>query len=634
MIDDSGRNEATEEQLTTNLESIGDGFCAFDVDWRFIYVNQAAETIVGIHRDNLLGRIFWDVFPLTLSTRLEQEFRLAAKGEIRSFENFNQSSGRWFLNRCFPRKDGGISVYFKDITDHKLADDALIRERNVLQEVMNGAKNFHLAYLDRDFNFVRVNKTYAATCGYRPEEMIGKNHFTLYPDSENETIFTRVRDTGEAFEVHDKPFVFPDNPERGVTYWDWTLSPVKNDSGEVTGLVLSLFDTTSRKKAEDDLQASETQFRHLFEKQSVTMLLLDPVSGDILDANDAAAEFYGYSRDTLRAMNIKQIDCLPPDEHDTIVQKIKSRKINQFVTTHRLADGMLRSVEIHVSHIFLQDQDVSFSIVHDITEREKAEAQLKTMNEELEQRVEQRTRELQEAQSQYLHAEKLSAIGKLSASIAHEFNNPLQGVITILKGLKRRAILEEEDKELLDLAIEENERMKNLIRSLQDFSQPSAGKRMLMDVHASIDSLLLLYKSDFRRKGISTIRNYCDKLPQIKAIPDQIKQVFLNLLTNAADACLPGDGTITVMTSQEGQNIAVAIKDTGTGIAPEKLDLIFQPFYTTKSEVKGTGLGLSVCHGIIQNHHGKIIVESMEGQGSTFTVLLPIDGVDGVNEVS
>jgi PAS domain S-box-containing protein len=565
---------------------------------------------------------------------LEQEFRLAAKGEIRSFENFNQSSGRWFLNRCFPRKDGGISVYFKDITDHKLADDALIRERNVLQEVMNGAKNFHLAYLDRDFNFVRVNKTYAATCGYRPEEMIGKNHFTLYPDSENETIFTRVRDTGEAFEVHDKPFVFPDNPERGVTYWDWTLSPVKNDSGEVTGLVLSLFDTTSRKKAEDDLQASETQFRHLFEKQSVTMLLLDPVSGDILDANDAAAEFYGYSRDTLRAMNIKQIDCLPPDEHDTIVQKIKSRKINQFVTTHRLADGMLRSVEIHVSHIFLQDQDVSFSIVHDITEREKAEAQLKTMNEELEQRVEQRTRELQEAQSQYLHAEKLSAIGKLSASIAHEFNNPLQGVITILKGLKRRAILEEEDKELLDLAIEENERMKNLIRSLQDFSQPSAGKRMLMDVHASIDSLLLLYKSDFRRKGISTIRNYCDKLPQIKAIPDQIKQVFLNLLTNAADACLPGDGTITVMTSQEGQNIAVAIKDTGTGIAPEKLDLIFQPFYTTKSEVKGTGLGLSVCHGIIQNHHGKIIVESMEGQGSTFTVLLPIDGVDGVNEVS
>ncbi|MGB3225139.1 MAG: PAS domain S-box protein [Desulforhopalus sp.] len=631
MIDDSDCNESVEEQLTTILESIGDGFCAFDVDWRFIYINQAAETIVGIPRDKLLGRIFWEMFPLMLSTPLEQEFRLAAKGEIRSFENFYKSSGRWFLNRCFPRKEGGISVYFKDITEHKLADEALLRERNVLQEVMNGAKNWHLVYLDRDFNFVRVNETYAANCGYLPEEMIGKNHFALYPDAENEEIFRQVRDSGEVLDVHDKPFVFPDHPERGVTYWDWTLSPVKNDAGEVTGLVFSLFETTSRKKAEDDLQASETQFRHLFEKQSVTMFLIDPVSGDVLDVNDAAAEYYGYSRDTLRAMNIKQIDCYPPDEHDAIVQQIRDGIINQFVTTHRLADGTLRAVEVHVSRIILQDQAVSFCIVHDITERKKAEAQLKAMNEELEQRVEQRTRELQETQSQYLHAEKLSAIGKLSASIAHEFNNPLQGVITILKGLKRRAILEDEDKELLDLAIEENERMKNLIRSLQDFNQPSAGKRVVMDVHASIDSLLLLYRSDFRRKGISIIRNYDEKLPQIKAIPDQIKQVILNLLTNAADACLPGGGTITIMTRQEGRKIAVAIKDTGTGISPEKLDLIFQPFYTTKSEVKGTGLGLSVCHGIIQNHHGNIIVESMEGKGSTFTMLLP---VDGFNEVS
>jgi PAS domain S-box-containing protein len=626
MSDDFICNETVEEQLITILESIGDGFCAFDADWKFIYVNAAAEKIVEFPRDKLLGKIFWEVFPLTLSTRLEKEFRLAATGEIRSFKNFYKSSGRWFLNRCFPRRDGGISVYFKDITDHKIADEALIRERNVLQVVMNGAKNSHLVYLDQGFNFVRVNETYAANCGYRPEEMIGKNHFALYPDAENEAIFTRVWDTGEAFEVHDKPFVFPDHPERGVTYWDWTLSPVKNDAGEVTGLVYSLFDTTSRKKAEEALQASEIQFRHLFEKQNVTMFLIDPVSGDILDVNNAAAEFYGYSRDTLRTMNIKEIDCSPPDEHEVIVKQLKVGKIIQFVTTHRLADGTLRTVEVHVSRITLQDQELSFSIVHDITERKKAEAQLKTMNEELEQRVEQRTRELQETQLQCLHAEKLSAIGKLSASIAHEFNNPLQGVITILKGLKRTAILEEEDKELLDLAIDENERMKKLIRSLQDFSQPSAGKRVVMDVHAAIDSLLLLNRSDFKQNGISTIRNYSERLPRIKAIPDQIKQVFLNLLNNAADACLPDGGVITIITRQEGQKIVVAIKDTGTGIAPEKMDFIFQPFYTTKSEVKGTGLGLSICHGIIQNHHGEILVESQEGQGSIFTVLLPVDG--------
>ncbi len=259
--------------------------------------------------------------------------------------------------------------------------------------------------------------------------------------------------------------------------------------------------------------------------------------------------------------------------------------------------------------------------------RKRAEEGLKVLNQELEHRVEQRTVELQEKQSQYLHAEKLAAIGKLSASIAHEFNNPIQGVVTILKGLKRRAILEDEDKELLDLAIEENERMKNLIRSLQDFNQPSSDKKTLLDVHASIDSLLLLSKSDFRRKKISTVLNYDERLPEIMAIPDQIKQVFLNLLNNASDACLPGGSTITITTCHDEQNIAVAIKDTGVGIKPEQIDLIFQPFYTTKSEVKGTGLGLSVCHGIVQNHQGKILVESREGEGSTFTVLLPISTV-------
>ncbi len=243
---------------------------------------------------------------------------------------------------------------------------------------------------------------------------------------------------------------------------------------------------------------------------------------------------------------------------------------------------------------------------------------------ELEKRVEQHILELQESHIRYLHAEKLSVIGKLSASIAHEFNNPLQGVITILKGLKRRAILEDEDMELLDLAIEENERMKNLVRSLQDFNQPARGRKSKMDVHVTMDSLLLLYKSDFENKGISTIVNYAEKLPRILAIPDQIKQVFLNLLNNAMDACTEADRVITISTRQEGQRIVIAIKDSGIGIIPENLDLIYHPFFTTKSEVKGTGLGLSICHGIIRNHQGEIHVESQPGKGSTFTVLLPV----------
>jgi PAS domain S-box-containing protein len=149
----------------------------------------------------------------------------------------------------------------EEIADRKRAEAAIVevknaleRERDLLQSVMNSARKSHLVYLDRNFNFITVNDTYARTCGYAPEEMTGKNHFALYPDNENVAIFTRVRDTGIPVEFHDKPFVFPDQPERGITYWDWTLTPINDGAGSVAGLVFSLFETTERKQAEERIR--------------------------------------------------------------------------------------------------------------------------------------------------------------------------------------------------------------------------------------------------------------------------------------------------------------------------------------------------------------------------------------------
>ena len=149
-----------------------------------------------------------------------------------------------------------------------------------------------------------------------------------------------------------------------------------------------------------------------------------------------------------------------------------------------------------------------------------------------------------------------------------------------------------------------------------------------MDIHKSLNSLLLMYKYEFNCKRISVVLDYAEELPQILAVPDQIKQVFLNLLANAADACERRGCVITVSTWQEHDRVAVAIKDNGRGIKPENIELIFQPFYTTKAEVKGTGLGLPVSYGIIKKHHGEIRVESHPGEGATFTVRLPIKGAE------
>jgi signal transduction histidine kinase len=290
-----------------------------------------------------------------------------------------------------------------------------------------------------------------------------------------------------------------------------------------------------------------------------------------------------------------------------------------------------RTAELVLAH--QESEQTNRRLRLEIEARKKAEAallesekQLQAINYDLERRVERRTRELQETQRQYLHAEKLAAIGRLSASIAHEFNNPLQGIMSILNGLKKRAILEEEDRELLNAAIDESKRIKDLISSLREFNRPSSGRKVVMDVQKSIDSLLLLQESDFRSKRITVVLNYAERLPQIMAVQDQIEQVFLNLLANAADACPPSGGVITISTRREDQRVAVAISDTGIGIRPEQMDLLFQPFYTTKPEVKGTGLGLSICYGIVQHHQGEIRVDSQPGKGSTFTVVLPAKG--------
>ena len=169
--------------------------------------------------------------------------------------NTKDGAIRWLMSRGQPQWDsnGRITRYLGvviDITERKTSEEALKRERDLLQAVMNGAKNSHLVYLDRNFNFVLVNEAYAASCGYKPDEMVGKNYFALYPHAENEIIFSRVRDTGKPFQIKDKPFEYPDQPERGITYWDWTLNPVKDSSGLVTGLIFSLFETTERKQSE------------------------------------------------------------------------------------------------------------------------------------------------------------------------------------------------------------------------------------------------------------------------------------------------------------------------------------------------------------------------------------------------
>jgi PAS domain S-box-containing protein len=269
--------------------------------------------------------------------------------------------------------------------------------------------------------------------------------------------------------------------------------------------------------------------------------------------------------------------------------------------------------------------DLYLHYAFDMTEMEHAKQELQKAHDTLEYRVEERTLDLKNLHKKLVHIEKLSAIGRLSASIAHEFNNPLQGVMTIVKIVENHTSLTKDEKELVGLAVQECQRMKDLIVSLQDFNRPSSGISAPVNVPATIDALLLIGKKEFKNRKIQIEKRYAENLPLIMAVPDQLKQVFLNLLNNAIFACENG-GKIIIKTEQAGEHVIVDFQDNGIDIDPENMPHIFEPFFTTKPAVKGTGLGLSVSYGIIKKHGGEINVTSELGKGATFSVTLPIEG--------
>ena len=381
------------------------------------------------------------------------------------------------------------------------------------------------------------------------------------------------------------------------------------------------------------LERSETRFRRLYEEAPLGIFRAT-AAGRILMMNQEMARILGCAgveEALICNTDLKQQLCVDYGERSDFISQLENNgEVRQFECQAKKKNGEIiwLSMDARLSPPTEANGDNHDLVIEgfatDVTQRKWVEEQLAMVNENLEHKVEERTQELQETLKQYLHAEKLAAIGKLSASIAHEFNNPLQSILSILKGLRKRAVLEEEDRQLLEAAIVEGDRIKDLIRHLQDFYRPTSGKKVVMDVHQSLNAILLLIKSDFKNKRISVVLDYADQLPEILAVPDQIKQVFLNLLTNAADACQQPGCVITLRTWLENDRVAVAFHDTGIGIKDKAMELLFQPFYTTKAEVKGTGLGLPISYGIVKRHNGEIRVTSQPETGTTFTVLLPI----------
>ncbi|MGO9404014.1 MAG: sensor histidine kinase [Terriglobales bacterium] len=266
------------------------------------------------------------------------------------------------------------------------------------------------------------------------------------------------------------------------------------------------------------------------------------------------------------------------------------------------------------------------------TQLHAANEEIVTWAKTLEDRVEQKTRELKRAHEHVLHVEKMASIGKMAAVVAHEVNNPLSGILTYAKLLRKWVASGQTEHEKRDEAIQcleliaaESRRCGDLVKNLLTLSRTAPMNIESTDLHAVIDRSLLLVRHQLELGGIHLQLNYAENLPRVPCDPAQIEQVLLVLIMNAIDA-MPRGGNLWIETglSSDENEIKIQVRDDGAGIAPDVLPQIFEPFLTTKESGHGVGLGLAISRGIVERHQGRIEVESALGRGTTFTVTLPV----------
>ncbi|VFU12526.1 conserved hypothetical protein [anaerobic digester metagenome] len=359
------------------------------------------------------------------------------------------------------------------------------------------------------------------------------------------------------------------------------------------------------------LTESEKKFRDLFEKHTAVKLIINPEDGNIVEANESAEKFYGYSKKELLRMRIQEISMLSPEQMKAEMEKAEHMKQSCFESRHRLADGSVRDVEVFSSVIDISGKTFLHSIIHDITDKRNVE-------------------------EKYRQAQKIEAVGQLAGGVAHDYNN----MLTVILGYTELALKKVGPSDPLrsDLIEVQNaaKQSARITRQLLAFARKQAMEPKVLDLNESITTMLKILRRLIGEDVDLIWRPGADVWP-VYIDPSQLDQILVNLCTNAKDA-IAGVGKIIIETDNAtfdeaycknhddfipGDFTMVSVSDDGCGMDRETLNNIFEPFFTTKELGKGTGLGLSTVYGIVKQNKGFINVYSETGKGTVFRIYLP-----------
>lgn len=501
-------------------------------------------------------------------------------------------------------------------------------------------------------------------------------------------------------------------------------------------------DITERKETEEKLIASEARYREIFRNNAAVQLVVDAHDSSIVDANRAACEYYGYTLNEITRLTVFDINPNSKEQILSIIHDSAQRGSNHFITQHFRADHTVREVEIFNGRITIEGRDLLHVIVYDITESKKAITDLAKSEQRFRQLIEnapdgivvqtdgalayvnqkavalfhagsaqdlvgtpladyfkQQEREnvntllheliegkkarmlsngtinrmdgmqvdielsavpfrynekngvliylrdmterrefekaKEEMEAQLRQKQKLESIGTLAGGVAHEINNPINGIINYAVLIEDGNITSEQVKTFSQGIIQEGKRIADIVKNLLSFARQEKQTHSPAQIKDIIDQSVSLMRVMLRHDQITLELDIPEGLPSIKCRSQQIQQVIMNLITNARDALnakfsgYHADKIIRIdcmMFQKDGRRwFRITVRDNGTGIPAEIMERIFDPFFTTKPRDEGTGLGLSISHGIVKDHHGELYFETEPGEYTKAILILPVD---------
>jgi PAS domain S-box-containing protein len=378
-------------------------------------------------------------------------------------------------------------------------------------------------------------------------------------------------------------------------------------------------DVTAEREARERLRESEQRYRMLIDQAS-DGIFVARVDGMHVDVNAAGCTMLGYSREEILAMNLREL----MTEEDLVKAPPRLDRLENggSVVTERLLkrkDGSLIPVEVSVKML---PNKLLHAIVRDTTERKRSEAELQAAHDELEIRVEERTRELKAANEAHQKSERLAAIGTLAAGIAHEINNPLGSILMAADSALYSLENSEEVEEALRSIKADSKRAGRIVKNVLQFSRQEESHKKPHAIGDTARRACDLTRGYAEAKEVAVELAIASDLPKVVINPTEIEQVLVNIINNAIEASDPGQ-TITLRIAEDDGSVRAVLEDRGRGIKPGEIDRVFDPFYTTRHDIGGTGLGLSLTHSIVDQHGGSINIDSEPGEGTRVTVSLP-----------